>query len=53
MDDTAKKRSEIELNPSYNSDGLKGSTDCLGDNTYTNGGEVRSANIRMNYIIKY
>ena len=53
MDDTAKNRSEIELNPSYSSDGLQGSTDRLGDNAYTNRGEVRSANIRMNYIIKY
>ena len=29
------------------------STDHLGDNVYTYNGEVRTANIRMNYIIKY
>lgn len=29
------------------------SSDHLGNNVYTNKGEVRTANIRMNYIIKY
>lgn len=29
------------------------STDHLGNNVYTHNGEVRTANIRMNYIIKY
>ena len=29
------------------------STDHLGNNVYIHNGEVRTANIRMNYIIKY
>ena len=39
---------EITINP-----GFGGSTDHLGGNVYVNNGEVRTANIRMYYIIKY
>ena len=53
MDDTPRNRSEIEINPSYSSGNLQGSTDHLGDNVYIYKSEVRTANIRMNYIIKY
>lgn len=43
----------IEINSSYNENGMQGSTDHLGENVYLDNGEVRSANIRMNWIIKY
>lgn len=43
----------LDIDPSYNTNGVQGSTDHLGNNVYTHNGEVRTANIRMNYIIKY
>ena len=53
MSDSARYGSAIEINPSYNEGNTQGSTDHLGDNVYTDNGEVRTANIRVNYIIKY
>lgn len=52
-DSTYRPYSILEINPSRNEKGLQGSTDHLGNNVYTYNGEVRTANIRMNYIIKY
>ena len=44
----------IVFNASASNGGIQASTDHLGDNVFANAAqELRSANIRMNYIIKY
>lgn len=45
---------QIVFNAGANYSGVLASSDHLGDNVFANGAqELRSANIRMNYIIKY